>query len=106
MINELCWAVVRLNLFGALAIGGVLVLRPAALALFGAQIRYGLWAAIPLIALASLWPVATRTVVVHAPAVFAASGAQNLAASSLAPVAATVTPTALSLPGILVLVWL
>jgi beta-lactamase regulating signal transducer with metallopeptidase domain len=94
MTGEVWSAVVHLNLFATLAAVAVMALRPAALALFGAQVRYGLWALVPITALASLWPGATRTVMVRVPA--------SLPLSDPMPV----TDPAPGLSGALIAIWL
>lgn len=56
MTNDLLEALLRVNLVAAAAVAAVLLLRVPARRLFGPEVAYGLWAAPPLAALATLIP--------------------------------------------------
>lgn len=60
MTTEVLAALVRTNLVGAAAVLLVLALRIPARRLFGPQVAYGLWAAPPLAAFATLLPARTE----------------------------------------------
>ncbi len=103
MTSEVWSAAVRLNLFAGLAVLAVVALRPVVVGLFGARIRYALWSVVPAAALASLWPAAVKTVMIHAPVALVAA---PRAISAQAVVQAAPAATGLPWADLLALAWL
>jgi beta-lactamase regulating signal transducer with metallopeptidase domain len=64
MANDLLAGLVHLNLAAAAAVLAVLALRPLARRPFGAELTYGLWACVPIAAVATLIPAAAATRIV------------------------------------------
>ncbi|MBN8728248.1 MAG: TonB family protein [Xanthomonadales bacterium] len=84
MAHELFDTLVRLTLGGSTAILALLLLRPALQRLFGAQVAYAAWAAVPLVVLAMLLPAPVAPQMPLAPAGGGAVLAPVLAAAKLA----------------------
>ncbi|THD58664.1 M56 family metallopeptidase [Phenylobacterium sp.] len=64
MANDVLAGLLHLNLAAAAAVLAVLALRPLARRPFGAELTYGLWACVPMAALATLVPAAAATRIV------------------------------------------
>src|SRR5690348_10790297 len=102
---ELGPIVLRLNLALAAAVIAALVLRPPARRLFGPQIAYGVWALVPITALAMLLPSRIVPVVGHwANAPIPTATAAPAATAAHAP--ASAASLADSLPLVLAGLWL